>query len=267
MRSLAATRNWSRGSMAAGGFEDVDAEEEVGLAVEEGAGGEGICDLRVAICDLGRKGTGRHLRFAVCDLRLGRKGDGKAFANCELRFAIGELRVAICPSVAWSLMKVIWEKTPPLRMAIAFLVGEDDAVALFVAGTDEDGADDADAHAADAGHVSPPGVAGVVHGVEQVGSGSLSRAMWGRVYRRRRWRNDGDLLEAGAGLDAGAGFVTDLDALAGAVVDAPGEVGVDFAAVVGFDGGQAGAGGPGGCIRGRLRRPSGVTFMWVFLGR
>ena len=50
---------------------------------------------------------------------------------------------------------------------------------------------------------------------------------------RRAFARDDDLLEAGAGVDAGAG----------AVVDAGGEVGLDLLAVVGIDDLQAGAAG------------------------
>jgi len=55
--------------------------------------------------------------------------------------------------------------------------------------------------------------------------------------------HDGHLLEAGTGLDVVAEVIADAHALAGAVVDAPGQIGVNLFSVIGVDGRQSGAGG------------------------
>ena len=88
-------------------------------------------------------------------------------------------------------------------LALAELLGHPVAVAFFVAGADEDCADDADAHAADAAHVDAPGCRRVGSCRGRVSaSGSLCQ-----IHVRQRVSpafaaDDRHLLEAGAGFDA-----------------------------------------------------------------
>ena len=118
-----------------------------------------------------------------------------------------------------------------------------------MAGADEDGADDADAHAADAAHVAAPGLAGLVQLVHELRFRQLiERHVWQRVPPAAL-AHDRHLLEARTRLDADAVLVAGADALAGAVVDAPRQVGVDLLAVIRRDGRQARAGGGLGALQ------------------
>src|SRR5262249_22210463 len=124
-----------------------------------------------------------------------------------------------------------------------FFVLEDDAIALLVPGADEDGGDHADAHAADSGHVTAPGISRCRHIVHD--GGRLGERFEGHVGQKvatSAFAGDGALLEAGARFDDSASFIGDTNALAGGIVHAPGQIGVDLAAVVCVNSGQAGAG-------------------------
>ena len=101
-----------------------------------------------------------------------------------------------------------------------------------------------DAHAADAAHVDAPGLAGLSScRARGAASGSLSRSRFGSVYRRRLLRMTVTCSKLGHGLTRVGDLIAGAHALAGAVVDAPGQIGVDLLAVIRVDGRQARAGG------------------------
>src|SRR5205823_2033085 len=97
-------------------------------------------------------------------------------------------------------------------------------------------------------HVDAPGFTRGLQGVDQSRVGEFIEVHVGQTITLSLAANHGDLLKAGTWFDGCSRFVAGSDSFAGAVVDAPGEVGVDFAAVVGVDDGEAGAGGLFGAL-------------------
>ena len=136
-------------------------------------------------------------------------------------------------------------------------------------GADENRADDADAHAAHTGHVDAPRclAGGRPSSDTAFRLGQLVQFHVGQRVPTPLFANHRHLLEAGARLYLIAVIVADGDTHTGAVVHAPGQIGVDLSAVIGVDRWS----GPGQAVAlvhsRQFSHTSGVTFMCVLLGQ